>query len=402
MTSITEAPATAAPPTSEELVARVRQLQPMIAKNAAQGEQERRVVEESMQALTDAGIFKIAQPKRYGGYETSMRTMLDVSAAVAEADGGTAWVVTLCNVCSWLTGLFSEQAQDDVWAANPDARVSGVLAPTAESVKVDGGFRVTGRWYYNSGSWHADWAVLGIPITDDDGEMVDQGLALISRHDLDLEETWFVAGMKSSGSNCLIANDVFVPEHRIMSVPPAIEGNYATERSEEELYRCAFVPILALVLAGPQLGMGRKALELVTDKAARKAISYTFYTTQSDSVAFQMQIAQAALMIDTAHLHAYRAADDIDHAAAAGIYPDVLMRTRVRADTGWVLEHITKAIDMLLYAHGAGSFADVNPLQRIWRDSAVAARHAVTLPAVNYEVYGKALLGRDDQITPLI
>jgi alkylation response protein AidB-like acyl-CoA dehydrogenase len=389
-------------PDAGDLTARVRELQPLLAKNSAQGEKDRRVLEESIQALTGAGIFKIAQPARYGGYQTSMRTMLDVSSAVAEADGGTAWVVTLCNVCAWIVGTFPGRAQDDVWADTPDAKVSGVLAPTAESVKAEGGFRVTGRWYYNSGSWHADWAVLGIPVVNDAGETIDQGLALIPRPDLDLEETWFVAGMSSSGSNCLIARDVFVPDHRIVSVPPAIEGRYATEHTEETLYRSAFVPLLALVLAGPQLGLGRKALELVRAKAATKPISYTFYTAQSDSVAFQMQVAEAAMMIDTAHLHAYRAADDIDRAAASGGYPDVLLRARVRADTGWVLDHITKAIDLLLFAHGAGSFADANPLQRIWRDSAVAARHAVTLPAVNYEVYGKALLGRDDQITPLI
>lgn len=384
------------------LVARVRELQPLLARNSAQGEKDRRVVEESIQALTGVGVFKIAQPARYGGYQTSMRTMLDVSSAVAESDGGTAWVVTLCNVCAWLVGTFPGRAQDDVWADTPGAKVSGVLSPTAESVRAEGGFRVTGRWYYNSGSWHADWAVLGIPVVNDAGETIDQGLALIPRTDLDLEETWFVAGMSASGSNCLIARDVFVPDHRIVSVPPAIEGRYATEHTEETLYRSAFVPLLALVLAGPQLGMGRKALELVRAKAATKPISYTFYTAQSDSVAFQMQIAEAAMMIDTAHLHAYRAADDIDRAAASGQYPDVLLRARVRADTGWVLDHVTKAIDLLLFAHGAGSFAEANPLQRIWRDSAVAARHAVTLPAVNYEVYGKALLGRDDQITPLI
>ncbi|MDF3312702.1 acyl-CoA dehydrogenase family protein [Rhodococcus sp. T2V] len=401
MTTVTDAPPTTVP-SADEIVGRVRDLQPVLAKNSAQGEADRRVVEESITALTDAGAFKVAQPRRYGGYETSMRTMLDVSAAVGEADGGTAWVVTLCNVCAWLTGLFPEQAQDDVWADTPDAKVSGVLSPTSEAVKVDGGFTVTGRWYYNSGSWHASWAVLGIPITNADGEVIDQGLALIPRADLSFEETWFVAGMKSSGSNCLIATDVFVPEHRILPVPAAIGGDYATEHTDEILYRSAFVPLLSLVLAGPQLGMGRKALELVTAKADTKAISYTFYTAQSDSVAFQLQIAEAAMLIDTAHLHAYRAADDIDTAAASGVYPDVIARTRVRADTGWVLDHITKAINILVSAHGAGSFGENNPLQRIWRDSNVAARHAVTLPAVNYEVYGKALLGRDDQITPLI
>ncbi len=399
--STAEAAATAVP-TSDELLARIRDLGPLIEKNAARGEQDRRVVEESITALTDAGVFKIAQPRRYDGYQASVRTMLDVSAAVAEADGGTGWVVALCNVCAWLTGLFSEQAQDEVWGADPDAKVSGVLAPSCESVKADGGFRVTGRWFYNSGSWHSSWAVLGFPIVDADGQMIDQGLALIPFTDLQIEETWFVAGMSSTGSNCLIATDVFVPGHRIMPGLTALEGQYPTEHADETLYRSAFIPVLALMLAGPQLGMGRKALELVTRKADAKPISYTFYAAQADSTAFQLQLAQAALMIDTAHLHAYRAADDIDRAAEAGVYPDLVHRARVRADTGWALEHITKAIDTLLFAHGAGSFAEVNPLQRIWRDSAVAARHAVALPVVNYEIYGKALLGRPDQPTVLI
>ncbi|WTW99350.1 acyl-CoA dehydrogenase family protein [Streptomycetaceae bacterium NBC_01309] len=389
-------------PEIAELLARISALQPLLAANGAQGERERRVVEESIAALTEAGAFRIAQPRRYGGYETSLRTMLDVSAAVAEADGGTSWVVTLCNVCAWMTGLMSEQAQDDVWAANPHAKVSGVLTPSAEAVRVDGGYRVTGRWFYNSGSWHADWAGLGFPVPDERGEVVDQGLALIPRADLALEDTWFVAGMASSGSNCLVAEDVFVPDHRVMKTAAALGGGYPTEHGDEALYRSALVPVLALVLAGPQLGMGRRALEIVRDKAAGKGIAYTSYTAQSDSVAFQLQLAQAAMMIDTAHLHAYRAADGIDRAARAGTYPDVLERTRMRADAAWALDHVTKAIDILLSAHGAASFADSNPLQRIWRDSAVAARHAVTLPAVNYEVYGKALLGRDDQITLMI
>jgi len=92
----------------------------------------------------------------------------------------------------------------------------------------------------------------------------------------------------------------------------------------------------------------------------------------------------------------------LSRSAARGEYPDYLTRARVRADTGYVAEKITRAIDFLLYAHGAGSFADVNPLQRIWRDSATAARHAVVLPVVGYEVYGKALLGVEEKITPLV
>lgn len=389
-------------PTPAELIARAQQLKPLLANNAAQGERDRRVVEESIEALTVAGLFKISVPKRHGGYETSMRTMLDVSAAVGEADGGTSWVVALTNVCNWLVGLMSDQAQAEVFGADPDAKVSGVLAPTAETRKVEGGWRVSGKWYYNSGSWHATWAVMGIPITDQDGNVIDQGAALIPRADMDFEDTWFVAGMRSSGSNCLIADDVFVPEHRVLSIPPAITGQYPTEHVDETLYRSALIPVLALVLIGPQLGMGRAALDFVISKAAKKPISYTFFTSQQESTAFQLQIAEAARLIDTAHLHAYRAAADIDDAAASGEYPDYVTRARVRADTGHVAECITRAIEILLYAHGAGSFAEVSPLQRIWRDSATAARHAIVSPAVSYEVYGKALLGVEDPITPMV
>jgi alkylation response protein AidB-like acyl-CoA dehydrogenase len=386
----------------EEAVARAVALQSLLREHAARTEADRRIPQEVIDALVEAGLFKVAVPKRYGGYEAGMRAMLDASAAVAEGDGSAAWVVALTNVCAWLTGLFPEQAQDEVFGADPDARVSGVLAPTASTRKVDGGWRVTGRWYYNSGSWHATWAVLGVPLTDEQGEAVDQGLVLIPAGEMTLEDTWFVAGMKGSGSNCLVAEDVFVPEHRVMSVPAAIDGVYPTERKDEAFYRSAFVPVLALVLAGPQLGLGRAALEIVRGKAGRKPISYTFFDTQAESVTFQNQIAVAAMKIDTAHLHAYRAADDIDRAAARNAYPDYTTRARVRADTGYAVEHITRAIDILLSAHGAGSFADVNPLQRIWRDSAVAARHAVVSPAVSYEVYGKALLDVEDKITPLV
>lgn len=387
----------------EETLAKVDALKGLIREHAAAGETERRVKQEVIDALDETGVFKLAVPRRYGGMESSMKTMLDVSSSVAEADGGTAWIVTLTNVCAWLTSLYPQQAQDDVFGANPEAKVSGVLAPTAECKRVEGGFMVSGKWFYNSGSWHADWAVLGIPVVDENGEPVDQGLALVPRSDLDLEETWFVAGMCSSGSNCLIAKDIFVPDHRILSVPAAIDGKYASEHLENEpLFRSAFVPILALVLVGPQLGMGRAVLEIVKSKAASKAISYTFIEKQRDSTAFQLQIAEAAMLIDTAHLHAYRAAADIDNAALEGTYLDLLTRARVRADTGVVAEKITRAIDILLFAHGAGAFANASPLQRIWRDSAVAARHAVVLPEIGYEVYGKALLGVKEQITPLI
>ena len=243
-------------------------------------------------------------------------------------------MATLLNVCAWITSASPQQAQDDVWGGDPDALVCGVLAPTAETRKVEGEHTVSGRWYYNSGSWHATWAIVGIPLTDESGGVVDQALALIPRRELEYEETWFIASMRSkyTVATCVIAKDVFVPDHRIVSVPQAIEGHYATEHTDEALYQSAFVPILALVLAGPRLrSRAGRHYEIVREKAAKKPISYTFYTPQADSVAFQLQLAEAAMLIDTAHLHAYRAAADIDEAAARGGFSDFLTRARVQA-----------------------------------------------------------------------
>ncbi|GAA1953291.1 acyl-CoA dehydrogenase family protein [Microbacterium deminutum] len=392
-----------APTTVAEVIERITAIQPLLRQNAAEGEIARRVPEASIQALRAAGAFRIGTPARYGGLEGTTQDQLDVAAAVGYADGGAGWTVALANVCGWLAALFSRQAQDELFGDNPDALVTGVLAPTATAVRVDGGYQITGKWYYNSGSWEADWAGVGIPIPNEAGEIVNQGVVLIPRRDYSIDETWFVAGMRSSASNCIVVEDVFVPDHRVMLVPPAIGGQYANEfTADEPVHRSAFVPVLALVLIGAQLGLGRAAYDFVVEKAATKPIAYSFFERQAESTAVQLQVAKAAQLLDTAELHARRAASDIDTAAAAGDYPDYLMRARVRADTALIAESVTQAIDILLWVHGAGSFAESSPLQRIWRDSAVAARHGVIAPAVSYEVYGKAILGDERPVSPLV
>ncbi len=393
---------TQTPPDTQELVARAKALRPLLQKNAAKTEEDRRVAEENIQAIADAGLFRIMVPRRYGGYEVNIRTKLEVSAAIAEGCGSTAWAMTLINVCNWIASLYPQKAQDEVFGADPNARVAGVLAPTAKTRRVDGGLIVTGKWYYSSGSLHATWGLVGIPVVNEAGEQVDQGTALIPMEKLSIEDTWYVAGMKGTGSNAIVANEVFVPDYRILSLPQAIEGNYPTEHKEEALYRAACVPVLVLVLVGPQLGMGSAVRQYVIEKAPPRSIAYTSFQKQTDSVAFQLQIADAAVKIDTAHLLAYQAADDIDEAAASGVYPDYMRRARIRAYSGAAIRHITDAIDILLSAHGAGSFALSSPMQRMWRDSNTAARHAVILPTVSDEVYGKALLGVENTVTPLV
>lgn len=384
------------------LVARAKALHPVLTKNAVQTEKNRRVVEENILALAEAGLFRTMVPKRYNGFQGSVRTHLEVTAAVAEACGSTAWVLALTNVCAWFTGLFDKRAQDDVFGANPSARVAGVFSPSTQTVRIEGGLKVSGKWFWSSGCLHADWAMLGVVESDKDGAPINQYLALMPMSELGIEDTWFTAGMKGTGSNCVVANEVFVPDHRLLPLMDAVNSKYPTEFNEEESYRAAFIPVAALILIGAQLGMSRAALTHVIEKAPQRSIAYTSFKKQTDSTAFQIQVAKAALKIDTAHLHAMRAADDIDNAATRGEVLDYTTRARVRADTGYVAQYASDAINMLMTAHGAGSFADASPMQRIWRDSNTAARHAIVLQPVGEEIYGKALLGVVNTVTPLV
>lgn len=398
-------PDTATVPASvAEVIERITEIQPLLRSNAAEGDRQRRVPDESVDALRAAGAFRIGTPKRYGGLEGSTQDMLDVAAATAYADGGTGWVVALANVCGWMAGLMSHRLQDEIWGDDPDALVTGVIAPTAQAVRVDGGYRVTGRWYYNSGSYQSTWVGVGIPIPNDAGEIVNHGLGFFPRSDYEIEDTWFATGMRATASNCIVVDDVVVPDHRVMMVPSAIAGRYPNEHlGDEPVHRAAFVPVLALVLIGAQLGLGRAAYDYVVEQARQKAIAYSFFATQAESTAVQLEIARVAQLLDTAELHARRAASDIDDAAAAGAYPDYLTRARVRADTALVAEKVLEAIDRLMSVHGAGAFAETNPLQRIWRDANTAARHGVVNPLISYEVYGKAIFG--DQrpvVSPLV
>jgi len=377
-------------------------MRPILERNAEKTDSLRRLADDNVQALREAGLCRLMVPARFGGYQTSIRTYVDVLAEVGRGCGSTSWVASLVNVCAWLAALFPERAQADIWGTNPDAWIAGSLAPNGQAVAVDGGWRVTGRWPWASGSLHAQWAACGIHMKNDRGEMVNFGLSLLPMHELRIEDTWFMAGMKGTGSNTIVATDAFVPEHRFLPYPQAFAGTYRTEFTDEVVYRVALVPVTVLILAPSQLGVARAALDHAVAKAPTRGITHTTFATQAESAGFQMQIAEAAMKIDTATMHVQRAADDLDRAAAESRLMDVTARARVRMDTALAAKYCREAVECLVAAHGTSSLADANRMQRLWRDVHTASHHAITEWQINLEVYGKALLGVEPNITHLI
>lgn len=157
-----------------------------------------------------------------------------------------------------------------------------------------------------------------------------------------------------------------------------------------------------LILVSPILGAARALLEEVIEGSRKRAISYTTYSRQADAAVVQYQMAEAALKVDSASLHWMRAAKDIDDAAAAGKSLKYLTRARIRGECGHAAKLVREAVDSLMSVGGGSAFAEAASIQRMWRDISVASRHGMLSTAPNLEMYGRALLGVEGNITPLI
>ncbi|WP_349428778.1 acyl-CoA dehydrogenase family protein [Microbacterium sp. LWS13-1.2] len=384
-------------PEISAIIDRIDAIRPRLIASGQGGDQARRIDEEVFAAVVATGAFTVSVPERFGGLAANTREANAVARAIGRGDGSLGWVDGILDSGAWVVSLMDDRAQADVWGGEGgvDALISIVLATTSEAVLVDGGYRVTGRWAYGTGSMHATWSLLGIPLKNEAGDIVDAGLALIPTAELSYEDNWFVAGMKSTASVTQVAQDVFVPAHRVFPLTAAVEGGYLGSNSEAT-YQTVFVPSLFMKLVGPHLGMGRAALDFVISKAEGKAIAYTGYEKQADSAIFQTVIAKASVNLSAAESVAQQVADEIYAATVDGTYAPYATRIEMRAKAAWVVETVTNVINELVTAHGSSGFAEVSPLQRIWRDQATAARHGHTLAASGYEAYGKILLGRED------
>jgi len=389
-------------PEASEFIERAVRIRPLLNRNADETDRLRRLPDANVQALHETGLCRLMMPRRLGGFEADVRTYIAVMAELGRGCGSTAWTASLLNICAWLAALFPERAQREVWGSSVETWVAGSLAPRGDARPADGGWLVSGRWPWASGCLHAQWAACGIMMKNEKGEMANLGLSLMPMPNLTIEDTWYMAGMKGTGSNTIVATDVFVPEHRFLPYSGAFQGSYRTEHTDETLYRTAFVPFTILILIGSQLGVAKAALDYVIENASARGVTHTNFSKQADSTGFQIQVAEAAMKIETAYLHAFRAADDLDDAARTGRHPDLAARARTRADTALVAKYCREAVDLLVSAHGTSSLADSNRLQRLWRDINVASHHAITEWQVNLEIYGKALLGVEPNITPLI
>src|SRR5579862_4598620 len=212
---------------SRALIARTAALVPMLRDNAVAAERARRVPPDSLDALSEAGVFRMMAPIKYGGIQATFETQCDVLAEVARGCPSTSWVATIYSAMTWLAAGFPDEAQDEVLSADP--RISGVFSPTGTATPHDGGFLVNGRWPFNTGCHGAQWTVIVAVQPAESGPGLPMCLLVRSR-ELTVLDDWYASGMAATGSNTVVADNVFVPAHRALPLPEIVEGRYPAQR----------------------------------------------------------------------------------------------------------------------------------------------------------------------------
>lgn len=375
-------------------------LRSLLEEHAAACERERRIVAPVMEVLRASGLFHITAPKRAGGPGHRLTTHIETVAELAKGCVGTAWAYGLLSGITG-TALALPLVMTERLFQTGEELFCSASAPSGKAVAVPGGYRVSGRWGYGSGCLHADWALNGVMIETDSG--AEPALAFLDLRDTacSIEDNWHVAGMAGSGSNMIVAQDLFVPEELILWIsrtPPA-EAILAMEGLEPR-DRWPMEPLFPLGVLAPMLGAATALLEGVVQAMPKRLVVGWAYAGQSGSEALVGMTGRAAMEIDSAWLHVRRAAGMLDETAQHRVLTG-FDKAQVQADCGYAMELLRAAGNRLMDVAGPGAFALVSPLQRIWRDLSVGTRHNALNGQLSLELYGRAIAGLPSNIALL-
>jgi alkylation response protein AidB-like acyl-CoA dehydrogenase len=353
--------------TEEELLQRASDLIPALKERAARTEELRRIPRETIGDVVASGLIRIGTPKRFGGLDVGYGLMLDVAVELGRGCGATAWCYALWAAHAWLIGHWPLAAQEEVFAGGPDLLSSSAFAPAGARVEaVAGGFRLSGRWQFSSGCDAATWVMLGAPGAD--GPM----WVLVPRSDYQIVDTWFVSGLRGTGSKDIAIEGAFVPSHRVLPGPFTAGG---VESIGWKLHRQAryCLPVGCLLgwdLVAPMVGIAQGAVDAFTDRFRCTAGP----GKSAESTVIQNRLAEATAEVDAARAVMRQDVREMLARAARGEQFSPLDVARYRRDKAFVSKLAVQAVERLFEVSGAHALFESDPLQRMHRD-VVAASH---------------------------
>ena len=375
---------------AEEVLERVNQLVPVLRARAPETEKLRRMHPDTLRDLTEGGVFRLTVPADVGGYEADDAIVTEVLAQISRGCPSTSWICSIITTANTLPALMSDDAAEEIYAT-PDLRLTGTFESTGEATRVEGGYRITGQWRWNTGGIHSNWIAPACTITD--GGVPERIQAIVPASEVEHQDNWRAAGMAGTATNIMSVTDVFVPASRTISMKDLVDGVFPKRRySDNPYYNRPWIMFLS-VLSGPVLlGMARGAMDVfMAHLPTRGAITYTGWTKAAEAPVLHHQLAEAQFNLETAEMFSNKLRHLLRD--AYGRKASMTERVQARAWLGRVATHSRACVNQLFEASGASQTVLAADLQRYFRDVNVLHQHAALQPNSTSELYGRLLAG---------
>lgn len=380
-------------PEAVELLARARDMVPRLAQRAADAERAGMVPVETVSEMNDAGLFRVLQPRRWGGYELDPRVFYRIQMTLAEGCMSTAWIYGVIGVHNWQLPLFPEQAQQDVWAKDSSTLIASTYMPVGKAEKVEGGYRFSGRWGFSSGSEHCDWIFLGALLPRRDGAAgLEHTTFLLPKSDFRIEHNWDVLGLRATGSHDIVVEDAFVPEHRTQRTNDhGDEGCPGRATNPGWLYRIPFTQVFQRAVSSACIGALDGAITHFRERAAAHVGKHGAKTAEDTNA--QTAVSEAMMTTDQLKLVLLRNFARIVECALTGERMPVEERLMQRAQAAQVPKLCAASANELMRACAASGTYKTNPIERIFRDIHQARGHIANNTDAYARSHGMVMLG---------
>jgi len=326
-----------------------------------------------------------------GGSELNYDAVLEVTAILGEACASTGWVYALWTAHLWMIAQLPEHIQEAVFL-DPQAPplVSSCVNTVGKPIRVEGGYRWTGKGFFSSGVDHAHWLTPAMEAPNDDGT-TDRRWFLMPRSDFEIVDDWYTMGLKGTGSKTVVVNDVFIPDERVLLVKDMTAGIAPGARIHSGvLYQAGYEFVFSLPVGMPALGPARAFLKVFQERIKTRIEGDSPVLAREAMMSLQ-RLAQASAEIDAAHALLLQNVRRYCF-APAGQFTD-LDRTKCRRDTAYSAQLCRRAVNDLFEAGGGSSLFESSDVQRLWRDTNAAAAHHGLSWDVRATEFGRVLMG---------
>jgi alkylation response protein AidB-like acyl-CoA dehydrogenase len=370
-----------------------------IRASAQEIEQARRLPLALVEAMAQAGLFRLWIPRTLGGEETDPMTLVRVVEEVSRADGSAGWCIAIGGEYGAFGGYLPADAAREIYGSDPHVRTGGAFRPFGTAVVVDGGYRVTGRWPLGSGCQHSAWIAGGCRILDgDQPRAMPDGTPLtrilfFPASDCEILDTWHSIGLRGTGSHDYTVTDIFVPAARSVSFrePPVEPG---------PLYAIPTIALFGAALAAVPLGIARHAIDILVELAGTK-IATRSQRALGEDASMQANLGRAEALLRSGRAFLYEALGDAWQVVSAGQTLSLAQRATLWLASTHAANTAKEATELMFSAGGSASPYTSSGLERCVRDIHAAAQHITVAPA-NYQMTGQALLGSDMRSTVLL